>query len=152
MVGSAHPTVSSYDRVGFDFDEGFAVDEAGDFDDGGGGADFAEDAAVNAGHFFPFAHVDDVHPRANNMLQLAAKGFDGGADDGERAGRLVADAFRVAAIGIDADRAGNGDRVAAADRAAVAHDGFPLRAARSALTAGTILDGDVDIGHVILVD
>ena len=35
------------DGVGFDFDEGFSIDEAGDFDDGGGGADVAEEGAID---------------------------------------------------------------------------------------------------------
>ena len=106
-----------------------------------------EHAAVDAGDFFPLAHVGDEHPRADDVLHLAAERFDGGLDDGQRAGRLLADRLGVRAIGIDADAAGDGNRVAAADGAAVAHDRLPLRAARSTLPAGTILNGDFDVGH-----
>src|SRR5437764_1509355 len=43
-----------HDRIRLDFDLGVGVDEPGDLDDGGGGADFAEGFAVDGRHLFPF--------------------------------------------------------------------------------------------------
>ena len=53
----------------------------------------------------------------------------------------------VRAVGVDADRAGDGDRIAAADRPAVTHDRLPLRAARRTLAARPLGDRDLDIRH-----
>ena len=103
--------------------------------------------AVDAGDCFPLADVGDVHPCADDVLELAAEGFDGGLDDGERAGGLGGEVGCVGAVGVDADGAGDGDRVAAADGAAVAHERLPLGAAGSTAPAGAIVDGDVDVGH-----
>src|SRR4051794_30668775 len=135
----------SHDRVRFDFDLGFAIDQAGDFDDRGGRADFAEYVAVDTGHLFPGVYVSDEHPRADDVLEFAAEGFDGRLDNRERAGGLVANFSGVGAVGVDADAAGDGDRVAAADRAAIAHDRLPLRAAGCTFAAEAVLDGDFDI-------
>jgi hypothetical protein len=81
------------------------------------------------------------------MLNLAAEGFDRGLDDRQRAGRLLAKAFRVGAVGVDADAAGHRDQVTRADGPAVAHDRFPLRTAGSALASGPFCNGDLDVGH-----
>ena len=42
------------------------------------------------------------------------------------AARLLAHGFGVGAVGVDSDGAGDGDRIAAADSATVAHDRLPL--------------------------
>ena len=119
----------------------------GDFDDRCGRANFTEHSAVDAGDLFPLAHIRNVHPRTNHVLEFAAERFDGGLNDGERAGGLFTDRARIRAIGVDADAPGHGDRVAAAHGAAIAHDRLPLRTARSALAADTVLDGDFNVGH-----
>ena len=45
-------SVLTDDGVGFDFDKCFAINEFGDFDDRGGGADVFEHFAVDAGDSF----------------------------------------------------------------------------------------------------
>jgi hypothetical protein len=139
--------MSRDDRVGFDFDESRRVDQFDDFDDRGGGADVFENLAVDAGDGFPLADVDDEHAGTDDVFEPAVEGFDRRADDGQRARGLSGDVGRVGAVGVDADRAGDGDGVAAADGAAVAHERLPFRAAGGTSPAGAIVDGDLDVGH-----
>src|ERR1051325_7373129 len=96
---------SGGDSVGFDFDEGVGVDELGDFNDGGGGADIFEDFAVDDGDFFPLGNIGDVHAGADDVGDFSAEGFDGALDDVEGSPGLGADVGRVGLVSIDADGA-----------------------------------------------
>src|SRR5206468_1454448 len=117
---------SSDKCVGFDLDLRIAIDQARYFDDGRGGPDLGEDFAVDLGDLFPLADVGDVHAGADDVFDAAAQGFDGGADDRQRAAGLLAQRLGVGAVGVDADAAGDGDPVACAYGAAVTHQRFPF--------------------------
>src|SRR5690606_3252619 len=101
--------------------------------------------AMDAGDLFPLAHVGYVHSRANHVLQFAAERLDRRLNDGQRPRGLFTHALGVRAVGVDADAAGDGDDVARSNRAAIAHDRLPLRAAGGAAAAGAILDRDLDV-------
>ena len=83
--------VLSDDRIRFDFDDRVAVDQRATSTIVVAGRMSLKTLAVDAGDFFPFAHVGHEHPRADDVLQLAAERFDRRPDDGQRAGRLLAD-------------------------------------------------------------
>src|SRR5439155_19563680 len=95
-----------------------------------------------------FAEVGDVPGREDDVFELAAEGLDGGADDGERAARLRGEGRGVRAVGVDSYGSGDGDEVAAANGAGVAHLRLPLGAGAGTSPAGTIADHDLNVvGH-----
>lgn len=61
------------DGHGFNFDQHFGIDEAGDGDEAGCGVDLAEELGVGFGDFLPALDLSDVDARANNVLEAEAQ-------------------------------------------------------------------------------
>ena len=124
------------------------VNELGDADQSGGGADFAEDFAVGGGDLLPQLQAGGVDARADDVADVATQGVQGRHDDVQGTAGLLGDRRGVLAIGPHADRAGDGDRVARPDCAAVADDRLPLRAGADTGASEAFLRAGLDVaGH-----
>ena len=112
--------------VGFDFYAPFGVEQRGDDDHGGGGADEAEELAVDAAGGLPVFGVGEVHAGAVDVFEGAAGVFERGGDEGEALVGLFGDVGVVCAYGAGA---GDVDVVADADGAGETDDGLEGRGA-----------------------
>ena len=112
--------------VGFDFYTPFGVEEGGYDDHGGGGADEAEELAVDAAGGLPVFGVGEVHSGAIDVLDGAACVLKCGGDQG----KALVGLFGAVSL-IRAYWAGAGDMnvVADADGAGEADEGLEGRGA-----------------------
>ena len=99
----------------------FWIEQSGDYDHSGGGADVAEELAVDAAYDFPVFDVCKVQAGADYILEGCAGFGESFFGDGEDAAGLAGGIFVVCAYG-----AGSGkvDGVADAHGAGKADDGL----------------------------
>ena len=119
--------------IGFDLDAPGGVEQGGDYDHGGGGADEREEFAVDPPGDFPVLGVGEIDACAVDVLDGAAGVFERGGDEGEALLCLLGD---VCVVGADGGGTGDVDFVADADGSGEADDGLEGAGA-----------GDVGAGH-----
>jgi hypothetical protein len=112
--------------IGFNLNAPGRVEKSGDDDHRGSGTDEGEELAVNLGGGLPVRGMGEVDAGAVDVLDGAARLFEGGGDKGEALVGLLED---IGCVGADGAGAGDVDLVADADSSGETDDGLEGRCA-----------------------
>src|SRR5438876_978783 len=137
--------VGKHDRVGLDLDLRVGVDQTRDLDHRRCGANLPEHRAMRRRDLLPPGDVGHEHARADHLLEPPAERLERRPDDLERSPGLLGDGRCVRPVGVDADRAGDGDQVPGAHGARVADDRLPPGARAGTLPAVPLAHRDADV-------
>src|SRR5438046_1597629 len=109
--------------------------------------DIPEHRPVRRGDLLPTGDVGHEHAGADHVLEPPAERLERRADDLERAAGLLGDRRRVRPVGVDPDRAADGDHVPGAHGARVAEDRLPPGARAGRAAPAPLAHGDADVAH-----